>query len=122
MSGTPPRRGIKGQEIVVVGWSVRWMHIEQGAVNCDAGGGGGGGEGGGCRKWISRDRSRKGEAEGRHNTARLNLDSRAGIWGLTLVRLHRQASKPYLEIATTPLDILPLEGEPGQTVGQVHRD
>lgn len=57
----------------------------------------------------------------RHNTARLNLDSRAGIWGLTLVRLHRQASKPYLEIATTPLDIPPLEGEPGQTVGQVHR-
>lgn len=37
MSGTPPRRGTKGQEIVVVGWSVRWMHIEQGAVNCDAG-------------------------------------------------------------------------------------
>lgn len=61
MSGTPPRRGTKGQEIVVVGWSVRWMHIERGAVNCDAGGGGGGGEGGGCRKWISRDRSRKGE-------------------------------------------------------------
>lgn len=57
----------------------------------------------------------------RHNTAKLNLDSRAGIWGLTLVRLHRQASKPYLEIATTPLDISPLEGEPGQTVGQVHR-
>lgn len=36
-----------------------------------------------------------------HNTTRLNLDSRVGIWGLTLVRLHQQASKPYLEIATS---------------------
>lgn len=26
--------GTKGQ--IVVGWSVWWMHIEQGAVNCDA--------------------------------------------------------------------------------------
>lgn len=107
--------GTKGQGIVV-GWSVWWMHIEQGAVNCDGGGGGG------CRKWISRDRSRGRGVEGRRrrNTARLNLDSRAGIWGLTLVRLHRQASKPYLEIATTPSDIPPKES--GPTVGQVHRD
>ncbi|KOX72696.1 hypothetical protein WN51_01261 [Melipona quadrifasciata] len=42
-------------------------------------------------------------AERRHNTARLNLDSRAGIWGLTLVGLHQQASVPYLEIATPSL-------------------
>ncbi|CAD1472573.1 unnamed protein product, partial [Heterotrigona itama] len=41
-----------------------------------------------------------GRLSGRHNTARLNFDSRAGIWGLTLVGLHQQASLPYLEIAT----------------------
>lgn len=94
--------GSKGQEMVV-GWSVWWMHIEQGAVNCDAGWGGGGVGSG----FLEIDPGRGGRVEGRHNTARLNLDSRAGIWGLTLVRLHRQASKPYLEIATRPP---PLEG------------
>lgn len=52
-----------------------------------------------ARGRISRDRSDEEVGQCRHNTARLSLDSRVGIWGLTLVRLHQQASKPYLEIA-----------------------
>lgn len=48
---------------------------------------------------ISQDRSCGEVGQCRHNTAKLNSDGRMGIWGLTLVRLHQQASKPYLEIA-----------------------
>lgn len=48
---------------------------------------------------ISQDRSCGEVDQCRHNTAGLNSDGRMGIWGLTLVRLHQQASEPYLEIA-----------------------
>lgn len=42
---------------------------------------------------ISQDRSCGEVGRCRHNTARLNSDGRMGIWGLTLVRLHQQASE-----------------------------
>jgi len=48
---------------------------------------------------ISQDRSCGEVGQCRRNTARLNSNGRMGIWGLTLVRLHQQASEPYLAIA-----------------------
>jgi len=48
---------------------------------------------------ISQDRSCGEVGQCCRNTARLNSNGRMGIWGLTLVRLHQQASEPYLAIA-----------------------